>query len=719
MLVLPGSLSIASEAVRKIPVSQVDLDLHSWTRGVDLFSVVLMLVACMIMIWIARLQRYLRKSTTELQARNKELLKIAADLEQSEKRFRDLFECSPDPVFVEDLEGTVLDVNPAACQLHGRARHDLISRSVFELVPEALHAGVRVRLEQWKNGDFAPAESVTLAADGTKIPVEIRASRMEYFGRQAFLLQVRDVTKRTMALEELRRAKEFSENLIRTANVLIVGLDATGRIGIFNEAAERVTGYTRSEVGGRNGFEILVPKGRYPRAWGEFHRLTAGAGPRIFETPVLTRTGGERIISWQSSHIFENGGLKNLIAFGVDITDRKREEEQSSALERKMLDAQKLESLGVLAGGIAHDFNNLLTAILGNATLARSQVAEGSGVDQFLGEIERTSIQAADLCKQMLAYSGKGALEIRLIDLNHAIEEMKHLLQISVAKKVTLKFAFSNNPLILNCDVTQIRQVVMNLVINASEAIGEHEGEIRVTTTMRRLNREFLENNQFGSGLPEGKYAVIEVTDTGCGMSHETRAKIFDPFFTTKFTGRGLGLAAVHGVIRGHEGLMEIDSDEGIGTTFTIYFPCAEVAALPLPEKNNLLPNARWQGDGVVLVIDDEDAVRMLAERALNSLGFTVMSAADGRDGVEKFRAHSEKIVAVVLDMTMPHLDGKETFPEIRNIRPDVPVLFMSGYTQADTQSFDNTTDFLQKPFQFSQLREKIRGLVDGSAPGG
>ena len=445
--------------------------------------------------------------------------------------------------------------------------------------------------------------------------------------------------------------------------------------------------------------------------------MMRGEITEMVETRLVAQSGEERTISWPCRKvIYQDEPL--CLMFGVDLTSRSQAEGERHELERKLLDMQKLESLGVLAGGIAHDFNNLLTAILGNAQLAQLQLPPASPLRQHLIEIERTSIQAADLCKQMLAYSGQGRIEVRLIDLNRVIRDMSQLLRVSVAKKAQLSFNLAHNLPRVRGDVSQIRQVLMNLVINASEAITSNEGSIWVSTGVVHRAKELFRGLTVTGKPEERDYAFIEIADTGCGMSAETQARIFDPFFTTKFTGRGLGLAAVLGIVKGHGGTLELVSREGEGTTFTLLFPCAE-SSVEAVHDEEVRGHSHWSGEGLVLVVDDEESVRTLAARMLETFEFRVITANDGREGVEKFTENAEAITAVLLDVTMPVMGGLEVLDRIRVIRPDVPVLFMSGYMrEGQLHNLDSATDYLQKPFKIEDLQEKLRVFLSDTPRG-
>jgi len=521
------------------------------------------------------------------------------------------------------------------------------------------------------------------------------------------------------ALHQSEQTQQFAATLIESADILILAVDEQMRLRLFNERAQEVTGYHLNDTFALEWMERLFPGEDFAPARDGLRRMMRGEIVGNVETLLVAKSGEERTISWRCRNVIYRDERLSLM-LGVDLTDRSLAERERHDLELKLLDMQKLESLGVLAGGIAHDFNNLLTAILGNAQLARLQLHSNSPLQSHLLEIERTSIQAADLCKQMLAYSGQGRIEVRSLDLNQTIRDMSQLLRVSVAKKVQLSFNRAHDLPKVRGDVSQIRQVLMNLVINASEAITANEGSIWVSTGVIHRAKELFRGITETGKPEECDYVFIEIADNGCGMSEETQSRIFDPFFTTKFTGRGLGLAAVLGIVRSHGGTLELQSREEEGTTFTLLFPCAEG-----DDELDLLDDAavaggtpHWSGEGLVLVVDDEETVRSLTTRMLESFEFRVITAADGREGVEKFAAHAGAITAVLLDVTMPLMGGMEVLERIRVIRPDVPVLFMSGYMrEGQLRNLDRATDFLQKPFKIEELQEKLRLLLSEPHP--
>ncbi len=413
----------------------------------------------------------------------------------------------------------------------------------------------------------------------------------------------------------------------------------------------------------------------------------------------------------------EDGQPERFVGTHLDITERKAAEGERLKFEAQMQHTQKLESLGVLAGGIAHDFNNILTAILGNADLARMEISSLSPAVPRIEAINKAALRAAGLAQQMLAYSGRGKFISEDIEINELVEEMGHLLAVALSKKVVLRYHLTENLPLIDADAAQVRQVVMNLITNAAEAIGERSGVVTVTTGLIDCSEPYLQGTFTYDDLESGLYVFIEVADTGCGMDEETKSKLFDPFFTTKFTGRGLGMAAVLGIVRGHKGAIKVYSEEGKGSTFKVLIPALERSASKMNHRFKELDNS-WQGCGTVLLVDDEETIRALGKEMLNLLGFAVVTAADGRQALEVFKANKSDIVAVVLDLTMPHMDGVETYRELRQIDKDVRVVVASGYSENDiSEQFagKGLAGVIQKPFQLAELRKKLKTALMAS----
>ena len=432
------------------------------------------------------------------------------------------------------------------------------------------------------------------------------------------------------------------------------------------------------------------------------YRMIDAAGQILWVREIITTIGADDHVE----------GLRGVV---VDITARVQAEE---ALRQ----SQKLESLGVLAGGIAHDFNNLLTTILGNAELLTPYLnAVKSPGKHHLEKIERTTRQLADLTRQMLAYSGRGTFTVDQLDLNSLIVEMTDLLKVSTPKNVRVSYQFAPDLPLLEGDPVQVRQVLLNLLTNAAEAIGDQRpGSVIIRTDSCALDADTIENLYPGQGLEADDYVRLEVSDNGCGMSAGTITKIFDPFFTTKFAGRGLGLAALRGIVRGHRGGIRIFSQEGEGTVFTLIFPaCGRPAAAggPPPDEDHALVEIERTK---VLLVDDEEGLRSLMAIALEHAGCTVFQASDGEEGMAQFRRHGDEIDVVVLDLTMPRMGGDEVFRRIRASRPDMHIILCSGYSEEDiSRQFNGLglSGFIEKPFTPSELIEKIGAVLSGSVP--
>ncbi len=404
-----------------------------------------------------------------------------------------------------------------------------------------------------------------------------------------------------------------------------------------------------------------------------------------------------------------------LIGTSQDITERKQAEEERRKLQEQVLHVQKLESLGVLAGGIAHDFNNLLQGILGNADFALSGLPPGSNSHNYIQAVIAATRQAAELSRQLLAYAGKVEFLIEPLDISAVVEEMSQLLRASVSKKALLRYHLADDLPAVEADRAQLRQIVLNLVTNASKALGGKEGAITISTGVMFFEADFLAETYLGAEVEEGTYTYLEVKDTGMGMDEETLARIFDPFFSSRFAGRGLGLAAVLGVVRGHRGTIAVESKPGVGTTLRVLLPISDQpATVRRPPDANA---DEWTGGGLVLVVDDESSVRDLARKMLERLGFEVLTAQDGREAVEIFQAYPDDISLILLDLMMPRMGGGEAFREIRRIRADARVILTSGYEEEATTGelpASELAGFIRKPYTLTTLRAIVRQALEG-----
>lgn len=544
----------------------------------------------------------------------------------------------------------------------------------------------------------------------------------------------RMVEERDQAEDELSKARAALDAAIEQTPAGIIIADAPNcRLRLINAAAVDITGQSRDAqerisldeqdelnwtILGADGTPIPVEERALPKA------IAVGEMTRDAELIVRRADGTERWILLNGSPIRDRRGeiIGGVVVFS-DITERKQTEENRLSLEHRVLHAQKLESLGALAGGIAHDFNGILMAILGNADLALQYLSAHAPARDNVKEIEIAARRAAGLSKQMLAYSGKGEFVVEPILINEFVEEMAHLIEVSISKRAVLKFNFAKNLPPFDGDATQIRQVIMNLITNASEAIGETSGVIALSTGAMDCDRAYLDtaNVAFQVGLneplDEGAYVYLEVADTGCGMDRGTIEKIFDPFFTTKLAGRGLGMAAVLGIVRGHKGAIKIYSEENKGTTLKVLFPASDISAEATTENGEKRTEPDdWRGSGTILVADDEESVCTVGEQMLGRLGFSVLTAPDGREAVKIFGEQIDAIDCVILDLTMPHLDGEQAFREMRRLRPEIKVILSSGYNEQDaTQRFSGKglAGFIQKPYTMASLKTIVQEVME------
>jgi signal transduction histidine kinase len=532
-----------------------------------------------------------------------------------------------------------------------------------------------------------------------------------------------EIEERLQAEAQLAAAQSLLKAAIEQTPAGILIADAPGgKIRLANPAALGIRDDSLGPL-------MEIPAELHPNNWKVYHpdgrpfqskdlpmalAVREAKTSRNVEAIIRRPEGEERWVLGNASPILDSSGKVIAgIAVFTDITDRKRAEDEQNKLAAQMQEVQKLESLGVLAGGIAHDFNNLLMAIMGNADLALLTLSPSSPARTNLEEITRASQRAAELCRQMLAYSGKGRFMVGRHDLSEVVREMTQMLEVSISKKASLRYYFSPDLLPVEADITQLRQVIMNLITNASEALEEQSGIISVSTGIMECDQTYLAESFLDDKLHEGTYVYLEVSDSGCGMDTETCRKIFDPFFTTKFTGRGLGLAAVLGIVRGHKGAIKVYSEPGQGSTIKILLPAVDWT----PEDRQRAeetPTAPVK-TGTILLVDDDPHVRKVGSHMLSRLGFRVLTAVDGFEAIEVFRAGKEEIDCILLDLTMPRMNGEEAFRELRRLKADVRVILSSGYNEQEViQRFSGKglSGFIQKPYTLAKLQETLNRIL-------
>jgi two-component system cell cycle sensor histidine kinase/response regulator CckA len=642
---------------------------------------------------------------------------------QSDHKFELVFDLAPDPIAVTGFTGELLYANRAFCNVLGFDRSEIIGRRTVDL-GFWQDSGVRARaMDQLRaEGHFDSVEMVLISKDGSRHWMEFSGSLIELDGQQVMVSAARDITESRNAEQSMRASEaaavQSREQLLSVSEMAHIGhftVDYHTREMVWTAELFRIAGFAPGSI---IPTLELARSCTHPDDREAVEQATLGAihEPRSIRLKYrMVRPSGEIRHCLATFHGQRSPeGNPCVVGLVQDLTEAHRLEEERLKLEQKVMQSQKLESLGVLAGGIAHDFNNLLTSILGNADLARTELSPTNPACDYLADIETVSRRAADLCRQMLAYSGKGRFVVQALSLNEVVREMAYLLGVSISKKAVIKYNFFPELPSVMADATQIRQIVMNLITNASEAIGEVSGVITLSTGLMDCDEAYLRGvvGDFDT-IPPGQYVYFEVSDTGCGMDPATLARIFDPFFTTKFTGRGLGLAAVIGIVRGHKGALRVYSEPRRGTTFKVLFPAYHQPAESAEHTATL--EAEWKGHGLVLLADDEESIRSMAKRILEKAGFEVLATADGKQALEAFMKHPGKIRLVVLDMTMPHMDGEACFRELRRLDPEVKVIMTSGYNEQDVISRfvgKGLAGFVQKPYKIGDLLPKIREIL-------
>ncbi len=527
-------------------------------------------------------------------------------------------------------------------------------------------------------------------------------------GEAARMLGVNiDVTEQVEVEERLRETENI---FLRLASSNVIGIfifDGAGRFYYANDAFLEMVGYTHADLkAGALRFDQMTPA-EYQhlddRARGELI-ASGGCGPFEME---LVRKDGSKVSVLLGAAMLEPASTppQRSIGISVDLTERK-------TLERKLLERQKLESIGLLAGGIAHDFNNLLVGILGNASLAESILPAGHEAAGFLRDIAHAAERAATLTRQMLAYSGRGRFVLEPIDLSVLAAEIVGLVRRSIPGRIEVRLELQPGLQPIEGDSSQMQQIIMNLVLNAAEAIGDAAGVVGIRTGFRQVDPDWIRRELEGADLQPGDYVFLEVSDNGCGMDESTKARIFDPFFTTKFTGRGLGLAAVAGIVRGHNGTIRVTSQPGAGSSFLVLVPAA-TRPNPAVRPAATLPETR--GSGTILVVDDQLMVRQMVKVALESRGYTVLLAGTGSEAMQIFEKEAAGIALILLDFSMPGMGGDEVVPKLRQIRSDAKIVITSGYGESEIRRIFESTGldgFIQKPYTAKRLCQIIAAAL-------
>ncbi len=620
-----------------------------------------------------------------------------------------LFDYASDLLCVAGIDGYFRLLNPAWRRALGWEDHELLARPWLDFVhPDDRAATERATKALAESRGVSDFENRYRRSDGSYVWLSWSSHPDPSTG--LVFAVAREITEQRQVEAELRKSREdyrmLFEGMLDGFSYHEMIFDDLGdpvdyRFLAVNPAFEAQTGLKAADLIGKRVLDVLPGTERH---WIESFGRVAKTG-----IPIRFENYSSEFEKYFECLAFQPRPGQFACTFH-DVTARTKAEEERVRLQAQFLQAQKMDSLGVLTGGIAHDFNNILTAVLVGAERARGALPPGHPSGSEIDTIVEAAERLADLCRQMLAYAGKSRLVALPTDLSQLVRGMGSLLEMSVSKRCGLVFDLAEGIPAAEVDATQVRQIVLNLVINASDAVGEADGRIAVRTGSMHCGQEQLAScvSAMPDRLPEGAYVFVEVDDDGCGMDEPTLSRIFDPFFTTKFTGRGLGLAATLGIVRGHHGTIQVRSEPGKGTAFRVLFPAVATPAAVGAKKPQAVAR---RFSGAILLADDEKLVRRVAERQLHSIGFEVLVAADGLEAIDVFGANADRVQLALLDVTMPHLGGGQVAERLWARRPDLPIIFFSGYGEDEALSRitkGSRYAFLPKPFTYAELEQRL-----------
>jgi PAS domain S-box-containing protein len=625
-------------------------------------------------------------------------------LRASEERFASAFRSSPDAMTITTREvGQFLEVNEGFMRLTGYCRDEAVGRTALELGVWAREGERVALLKDLDRFGFVRDRVMQIQhKSGRQIVGLWSAEPINLEGKRCLLSIVRDITEQKRAAEALARSEARFRDLFENANDMIFTIDLRGNFMSINKAGERITGYDRHEIIGLKIGRLLSHK-EQGRVEDLIEYLLAGRGSAAIELDAVTKDGRKVLLELSGRAMIEDAVPVGIEGIARDVTERKQ-------LEAQLRQSQKMEAIGQLAGGVAHDFNNILAVILGYGELLAAHLPSDSDRGREIREVSRAAERAASLTRQLLAFSRKQALQTRVFDVNAVVADMDRMLRRVIGEQIVLKTKLEAKAGWVRADPSQIEQVIMNLAVNARDAM-PHGGVLTICTRNARL-----EGASLTPGMEAGKYVVLEVRDMGIGMDEATRSRIFEPFFTTKEPGRGtgLGLATVHGIVIQSGGHISVDSQPGFGTIFEVYLPEAQEESPPRSFGAPVRPEAR--GSETILLVEDEGALREIARQVLVQSGFAVLSAANGEEALEMAASHKGFIHLLVTDVVLPGIRGTELAKQLRMQWPGTKVIYMSGYTDSSLGQIESTACLLQKPFRPSDLTTKAREVLDEAA---
>lgn len=623
-------------------------------------------------------------------------------LTESEARYRRVYETATDAIILlEKRKGHITNANPAAEKMLGYSEEEVVGKKLQDIGVSLDMSDFPTLMRVLDKSGVINYENVSVKTrSGKDIHTDI------YMVDRARLAQcnIRDVSERKLAEEKLHSEKTFIENALNTLKDVFLVFNPEGKFLRWNEALNSVSGYSNKEIALMKPVDLFVEDD--VTRISEAIQTAVKEGSVSFDAMLVTKDGRQIPYSFGASRLMaHDGNLIIISGLGRDLTERNK-------LEAQLLHSQKMEAIGALAGGIAHDFNNMLNVILGYGTMVMDKLEAGSPLKEHMNQVLTTADMAANLTKRLLVFSRKQHIEVKPININELILILQKMLVRIIREDIDISLDLADMPLIVLADAGQIEQVLINLATNAKDAM-QGGGRLTISTVPENMDDEYVA--LCGYGKP-GRYALITFSDTGHGMEEEIREKIFEPFFTTKGIGEGtgLGLAISYGVIKQHRGFINVYSEPGHGTVFKIYLPLIEDSAFQDTKPG--APDAVKGGNETVLVAEDDAALRRMTRIILESFGYSVITAENGEEAITKFMENRERIGLVLLDMIMPKKNGEEASEAIRNVCPQIRIVFMSGYTMdifMTRKSAEADFDFIYKPFHPRDLLIKVRDVLD------
>lgn len=624
---------------------------------------------------------------------SKEMLQINAEM-------RAVFQALPDMLFVIDENGTIMDHKAGtSADVYCTDERRLVGKSIQDIPFPQVGKKFSDALEKVRAGNSLVSFEYALPLSGKDNAFEARIVPVM---DNRLIIIVRNITVRVTAEENLRKERDFNNSLVQGSPAFFVAVDPSGKVMMMNTAMLNAIDYTEEEVKGAGYISTFIPESFRSNTLDKFRELANSRTHMAYENGLKTKSGRELLVEWHVSPVLKNDGTPYFFfGVGVDITDRKH-------LEDQLRQAHKMEAIGTLAGGIAHDFNNLLMGIQGRTSLMLMDVDISHPHHEHLKGIEDLVKSATGLTRQLLGFAMGGKYEVRPKNINSIIKKSSEMFG-RTRKEIMIHTFLHEGVWTVEIDQGQIEQVLLNLFLNAGQAM-PGGGDIILLTENVVLNEEYVKPY----GIGPGRYIKLQMADTGMGMDKDTRERIFDPFFTTKGPGRGtgLGLPSAYGIIKNHGGIIQVESEKGKGSTFTIYLP----ASSKLVSKEALPKKALLQGKETILLIDDEDMILDVGKQMIESLGYKVIPAMGGKTGVSLYSENRAGINLVILDMIMPEMPGSETFAALKELDPEVKVLLCSGYSlngQAKEILGLGCMGFIQKPFNLKEISIKLRSILD------